>query len=1055
MLQFTAVRLSVAVRQTVVSATVPDHSRARAALCGVRTLSVGIAVALLSLHAAGRVVGPPPAVAAAAAAPAEARSMDSFEKEMALRSAIAAMPCAPCGVPLAEGARVAPATNALFEAARKLDESTFAALLKSTPQPGRLIVGKQTLLSVLLHPAPAPVTTDRRQGMGNCDRSEARCAAAAAAHRASVPKRTRMLALALQSGADANAFALYDHPPLHIAMLYGTPDIVALLLKAGARPDQYDNISRQDAISYALDHTQLIANSRMPALVSARERTTMLTLLLQAGAKRPYAWIDANLKQQKVVVAPSRPMADGMLWPALVEMTEGSVILDAMAALGTQPLPPTGDENLIARAALAGNTAAVAWLQRRLPRLYQATHYGQAEQHDAWSEGVGWALQTSATGERLPIFKLLARADTAWGAAKSQPFEKHYLESLALQPAATSFGGSLLSRTVATGDAALIDHAISLGAVSKTTGLKSDKGAGNLASDALVETLLLQRSDLVRKLLAAGASPVLATSRQVNALTIAIDPDRAGISPYDHKELSPDERKFFDAAVDMMLQGLTPAQVRAIDTPELSPYRYAIGHGRNTNSALVAKLVAAGFSLGNVGTDVLPTAVRTGNVDLAVGMLAAGVGAEATPAKDTGLRDALIESADLGQAPVLDRLLALPGVRRMTASDKAGVLAVLAGRASVDGLKRLEAKGWKLDSAVVQAAVDSMEPETIEHTLKITGLQMTALCASAGRGNTDMPLLDALSNADDTRWQRLMALGIARLPACRSEGDATPMITLTRALLSDPFSLAGHRRTLVPTRLRQLREAGMKAPDSGSATARELASALEANSGMKDVRASLGLAGLPVASKPATPVALNRPAALVGNYRLQGAHEVAASLVLHANGRFMWSISYGAVDQAAQGGWQLSDGKVVFASDLQAPINWFKVTSTTQYPDTPAASGPTQPVSIKLDMGKSRLLDSAWLAVASGPRSLELLRLEPGATGSVPTVGGTHTVAIWFQEMQTRHAFELVLPNLPRLKSVTLTMQALNKAPSTPFNETMPSDAAGLHWNGRVFKKSR
>lgn len=51
--------------------------------------------------------------------------------------------------------------------------------------------------------------------------------------------------------------------------------------------------------------------------------------------------------------------------------------------------------------------------------------------------------------------------------------------------------------------------------------------------------------------------------------------------------------------------------------------------------------------------------------------------------------------------------------------------------------------------------------------------------------------------------------------------------------------------------------------------------------------------------------------ALAGHYYLQGVREMGSELLLKADGRFEWAISYGAMDQYAKGSWRVNAGKVV------------------------------------------------------------------------------------------------------------------------------------------------
>lgn len=49
---------------------------------------------------------------------------------------------------------------------------------------------------------------------------------------------------------------------------------------------------------------------------------------------------------------------------------------------------------------------------------------------------------------------------------------------------------------------------------------------------------------------------------------------------------------------------------------------------------------------------------------------------------------------------------------------------------------------------------------------------------------------------------------------------------------------------------------------------------------------------------------------LIGHYYLSGVRETGSELLLRPDGRFSWVMSYGAVDQAAEGEWRI-DGKTV------------------------------------------------------------------------------------------------------------------------------------------------
>jgi len=79
--------------------------------------------------------------------------------------------------------------------------------------------------------------------------------------------------------------------------------------------------------------------------------------------------------------------------------------------------------------------------------------------------------------------------------------------------------------------------------------------------------------------------------------------------------------------------------------------------------------------------------------------------------------------------------------------------------------------------------------------------------------------------------------------------------------------------------------------------------------------ASAVVGGRPALAQTATdsaaPSVIGRPdAALAGHYYLSGVMETGSELLLKADGRFEWFVSYGAVDQVATGRWG-RDGQVV------------------------------------------------------------------------------------------------------------------------------------------------
>jgi hypothetical protein len=66
---------------------------------------------------------------------------------------------------------------------------------------------------------------------------------------------------------------------------------------------------------------------------------------------------------------------------------------------------------------------------------------------------------------------------------------------------------------------------------------------------------------------------------------------------------------------------------------------------------------------------------------------------------------------------------------------------------------------------------------------------------------------------------------------------------------------------------------------------------------------------------------------LPGHYYLQGVREVGSELLLSKDGQFQWMMSYGAVDQYAQGTWLVEKGKVLLLSTPPAENPSFRLFS--------------------------------------------------------------------------------------------------------------------------------
>src|SRR5574343_527555 len=144
-----------------------------------------------------------------------------------------------CTYPWREYSRLAtPDVKALFEAAQNGDEATFNRLIPTIPEVNEYTVDGLPLLTTLLFPARnLPIDRSKRKVWWDIPADQAQ--AIRAAHAATLPAKERMLATALQHGAKPSEFSQAGRrPALHLATVYGSPEMVRLLLKHGADVNQ-------------------------------------------------------------------------------------------------------------------------------------------------------------------------------------------------------------------------------------------------------------------------------------------------------------------------------------------------------------------------------------------------------------------------------------------------------------------------------------------------------------------------------------------------------------------------------------------------------------------------------------------------------------------------------------------------------------------------------------------------------------------------------------------------------------------------------------------------
>lgn len=862
-----------------------------------------------------------------------------------------------------------PQTQALFAAVSRSDEAAFAAALASVDRPGDYAIDGVPLLHALLMP-PRGLRSDKVYW----DMASQEAARIGENYRNLLPARTRMLAALLATRPPLDDVTYESrHPSLHLAILYGTPEIVDALLAAGASPDQRGDENRSP-LEFLLDRDFEFAvrMTYMPRLVDRADMTRIVLALFKAGAGRPYARLDQPAQSAQPgspadASGKQRPSADFLAWLPIVEMTEGAEPLRALVATGSKP---AYDEELtaLALAAYRGDPEAVSLLMELGPRTIPATGYGETGERDVWLD----AAQAAVAGGHPAIARQLLR--------QQMPFAQRGPQVGSARLAFAKFDiapAPIMNLAARQGDTQTLQRLVALGAP-----VEGDvfEPYGNTP---LADAVLAGKPEAVKILLAAGADPAA---------------KREG---YDRKSALEAAVQAQDVAILRdLLAGMTPESLRsALNDSEHSPVARLLREPGKHGAAMLRAFTDAGFDVKTLGAGAIRQALENRDTALALKLIDAGVpvnpsaradprvGAARDP-HDPAATPPLLLAATYGQLAVVDALLAKGADPAALAPGGESGLYWVIGRRDTAMLERLERGGAKLDDprlprapqpyALLNAAVasgdmamvrrvsqangqslkDACLPENSEHALLDTPGYFAQLRAAGFTGSEGACARDAgrlhyrilslllqsrqlITARHDTVVEvlrQLIDVG-ADLDATLPDGG-TPLneaIRLGRRDLADAMLAAGASPDAVdgagrspawvaletgqPAMLSLLARHGARFDAAAAPPGQSFSVALTCQSAPPFSRVLLE-AGVTLQADCPQPSQGRRVGAkaankssdavrLPGHYYLRGVREVGSELLLLEDGSFEYFMSYGAIDISARGAWR-SDGKHLF-----------------------------------------------------------------------------------------------------------------------------------------------
>lgn len=768
-----------------------------------------------------------------------------------------------------------PPAAALFAALDTSDETAFLVALAQVDRPGDYALDGVPLLHALLMPPRALRAPEVYWSMTAEDTARIRTA-----HQAILPARTRMLAalLATKPALDDVTYSS-RRPPLHLALLYGTPAIMDLLLAAGAKPDQRGDENRTP-LEFLLnrDFEFAVRMTYLPRLVDRASMTQMVLALFKAGAAKPYAGVEPDV-------------ADYLAWGHMVEMTEGAEPLRALAATGTKPAYEDG-LTALALAGYLGNSGAVPVLMALGPRHIPATGYGQTGERDVWLD----AAQAAVEGGYPEIATQLLRAGMPFAQSGPQTGSRDLIFGR-LEMAARP----IMNLAAQRGDTQTLQRLLALGA---PVGGDPQEQYGNTP---LADAVQARQPAAVTMLLAAGADPT--AKRQGYDAKSAVD---VAVQAGDVATL----RQFADAGFDLKTLGAGAIR-QALENREgaLALMLIEAGVPVDSDTSGPGKTDDAGDAGGRAEPPLL-LAVTSGQAAVVEALLSRGADPAGLASDGESALYWLIGRQDTA---MLDRLLRAGAKLDDPRLPRAPAPYALLNAAVASGDMALVKR---VSQATGQAVADACLPEGGEFNLLDKPGYFAQLQAAGFTGKPNAcardaaPLLQRIvsqllhsrqlivaRHATVVQLLRQLKASGADLDAPQADG-ATPLsvaIQLGRQDLADALLSAGASPDSVDAAGRT--PAGV-ARETGQPAMRLL---LERHGARVD-----DVAAPAVANKRGGAKASSKSAAgLPGHYWLRGMREVGSEILLSEDGRFDYMMTYGAVDIVARGTWR-SDGRQVF-----------------------------------------------------------------------------------------------------------------------------------------------